>query len=50
MIIGLLKTVMFGGSFRIEVWIEIHVCCRLVLVVLKLPGEDLEWGGNHVQN
>ena len=40
-IIGLLKMVRFGGSFSIEVWIEINGCIRMLLVVLKVPGDGI---------
>ena len=38
----------FGGSLSIEFWIEIHVCVRMVLVLLKVPVDDIDWGDNHV--
>ena len=44
-----MKRVRFGGSFSIEVWIEIHGYRRMGMVVLKIPGDDLERGGNRAQ-
>ena len=49
MIIVHLKTVGFKGSFNFETWIEIQGCGRMRLVVLKVPGEDLEWSSNCMQ-
>ena len=49
MIHGLLKMMVFWGSLSIEVWIEIHGCDSMGLVVLKETVDDLEWGGNHMQ-
>ena len=42
----LLKMVRYGGSFRIDAWIEIYWCGRMGLVVLNVPGDDLERGSN----
>ena len=40
----------FGGSLIIEVWVDINYCGRMVLVVMKVPDDDLERGGNNTQN
>ena len=50
MIIGVLETVIFEGSFSIEVWIDIDGCVRMRLVFLKVPGDNLEWGGYQTQS
>ena len=47
-ILGLPKTARFGGIFIIEVWIVIYVNVKMVLVSLKVTGDDIEWGSNHV--
>ena len=47
-ILGIMEIVGFGGSFSIEVCIEINLCVRMGLVVLKVPVYDLEMGGNCV--
>ena len=44
-----LKTVSFGGSFSIEVWIDIHGCGRMGLMTLNVTSDDLVRGGNHRQ-
>ena len=41
--------VRFGVILIIEFYIEIHGYVRIVLVVLKVTGDELEWGGNHSQ-
>ena len=47
--LGRLKTVGFKGSLSIEIWVEIQGCVRMRLVILNLPGEDLEHSSNHTQ-
>ena len=47
--LDLLKLVGFGESFRNEVCIEIHFCGRMVPVVLKVPGDDIERVRNRTQ-
>ena len=49
-IIGLLKTVRFAVSFRIEFWIDFCFCGSMGFVVLKVCGGDSEKDGNCVQN
>ena len=45
----LLKPVGFGGRFITEVWIEINCCVQMGLIVLKVPGDNVEKGGNCMQ-
>ena len=40
---------MFKSSLSFEIWIEIQGCGRIVLVVLKVPDEDLDWSINRKQ-
>ena len=44
-----MKPVGFGERFITEVWIEIYCCVRIGLMVLKVPGDDIEKGGNCMQ-
>ena len=38
--------VVFKGSLRFELWIEIQGCGRMGMMVLKLSGKDLRCGSN----
>ena len=39
----------FKGDLSFDIWIDIQGCVNMVLVILKVPGEDLEWSGNLTQ-
>ena len=50
MIIVHLETVGFKDSLSFEIWIDIQSCGIMVMVVLKVSGEDIQWSGNRKQN
>ena len=50
MILGLLETVGFNGSFSFDIWIDIQGRRGMGLVVLKVSSDYLEWIGKHKQN
>ena len=49
MILVCMETVGFKGRIIFEIWIEIQGCGRMGLVVLKVTGDNLEWGSNCTQ-
>ena len=49
MVLGFLKTVSFNRSISFEIWVDIQGRVGVVLVVLRVAGDYLDWNVNRKQ-